>query len=210
MDQPLHRVSAGFTRRRRQVRTLVRTGGVRGLAASALASASRKLDRPSLTFGVRDQDVLAADLDHPPARGQRRRDAVSSMTINWVMTAPSEHSGGHTTTFRLIRHLQRQGHTCRVYLYDMFGGEFTHYEALVRRVFANETTEVESAFDGMKDADAVFATSWETAYPVFNDPAAGKRFYLVQDFEPSFYPASSSAVLAENTYRMGFHGVTAG
>ena len=41
-------------------------------------------------------------------------------------------------------------------------------------------------------------------------PRAGTRFYLVQDFEPSFYPAGSESLLAEATYRFGFHGVTAG
>src|SRR4029078_8610020 len=40
--------------------------------------------------------------------------------------------------------------------------------------------------------------------------AKGARFYLVQDFEPSFYPAGSEAMMAEATYRFGFHGVTAG
>jgi hypothetical protein len=32
----------------------------------------------------------------------------------------------------------------------------------------------------------------------------------VQDFEPSFFPAGSEALLAEATYRFGFHGITAG
>ena len=41
-------------------------------------------------------------------------------------------------------------------------------------------------------------------------PARGARFYLVQDFEPSFYAAGSEALMAEATYRFGFHGVTAG
>ena len=40
---------------------------------------------------------------------------------------------------------------------------------------------------------------------MYNAPSAGKRFYLVQDFEPSFYAAGGAATLAENTYRMGFH-----
>ena len=42
------------------------------------------------------------------------------------------------------------------------------------------------------------------------DPCAGKRFYLVQDFEPWFHPPGSLAALAEATYRMGFHTITAG
>jgi hypothetical protein len=62
----------------------------------------------------------------------------------------------------------------------------------------------------MKDAHAVFATSWPTAYPVFNSRCAGKRFYFVQDFEPYFYPVGSWSFLAENTYRMEFHAITAG
>jgi glycosyltransferase involved in cell wall biosynthesis len=45
---------------------------------------------------------------------------------------------------------------------------------------------------------------------VLASPAKGKRCYFVQDFEPSFYPAGSESLLAEATYRFGFHGVTAG
>ena len=54
------------------------------------------------------------------------------------------------------------------------------------------------------------ATSWPTAYAVFNATCAGKRFYFVQDFEPYFDPVGTHSVLAENTYRMSFHGITAG
>jgi glycosyltransferase involved in cell wall biosynthesis len=62
----------------------------------------------------------------------------------------------------------------------------------------------------MDDADGVFATSWPTAYPAMASTCTGKRFYFIQDYEPYFYPVGSNSVLAENTYRMGFHGVTAG
>lgn len=34
--------------------------------------------------------------------------------------------------------------------------------------------------------------------------------YFLQDFEPLFHPAGAYAALAENTYRMGFHGIAAG
>src|SRR5690606_520777 len=49
-----------------------------------------------------------------------------------------------------------------------------------------------------------------TAYPALASPAAGGRFYFVQDLEPAFYPAGSLALLAAATYRFGFHGLTAG
>jgi hypothetical protein len=62
----------------------------------------------------------------------------------------------------------------------------------------------------MLNAHAVVATSWPTAYSVFNSHCTGERFYFVQDFEPYFYPAGTLNLLAENTYRMGFHAITAG
>jgi glycosyltransferase involved in cell wall biosynthesis len=64
--------------------------------------------------------------------------------------------------------------------------------------------------NGMSDAHAVIATSWQTAYPVYNDHCLGKRFYLVQDLEIWFYPTGGLSTLAENTYRMGYHAITAG
>jgi glycosyltransferase involved in cell wall biosynthesis len=188
----------------------VQTAGLRGLLAWALSGLARKIDRPSTALGVRDEDVLGADLSSPPERARHIVAAERSFIVNWVMSPPAETSGGHTTAFRLIRHLQARGHTCRVYFYDVAGGEFSYYESIVHRVYADPSTEVGNVFHGMKDADAVFATAWETAYPVYNATSAGKRFYLVQDFEPAFYPAGGTATLAENTYRMGFHGVTAG
>jgi O-antigen biosynthesis protein len=57
---------------------------------------------------------------------------------------------------------------------------------------------------------AIFATGWETAYPAYLDTSRARRFYFVQDFEPSFYALGSESLLAENTYRFGFHGITAG
>jgi glycosyltransferase involved in cell wall biosynthesis len=61
-----------------------------------------------------------------------------------------------------------------------------------------------------RETQAVFATGWETAYPSFLAQTYAKRFYFVQDYEPYFYPVGSDSLLAENTYKFGFHGITAG
>ena len=37
-----------------------------------------------------------------------------------------------------------------------------------------------------------------------------RSFYFVQDFEPHFYAHGSEYEFAENTYKMGFRGITAG
>lgn len=59
-------------------------------------------------------------------------------------------------------------------------------------------------------AHGTVATAWTTAYYVrrFNNTIS--KFYFVQDFEPYFYAHGSEYEFAENTYKMGFRGITAG
>ncbi|WP_018099685.1 hypothetical protein [Sinorhizobium meliloti] len=106
-------------------------------------------------------------------------------------------------------YLQARGYTNRLYFYDPFRGDHKYYEALFRKHYGINC-EVGNVRAGMVDAHAVVATNWPSAYAVYNARTAGKRFYFVQDYEPYFYPASTNSVLAENTYRMGLHGITAG
>lgn len=189
---------------------IVREHGVRQLGARALNAAARRLGAEVEALPVRVDDVRDADL------GVRRPVVVppipadGKLTINWVTTPPAHGSGGHTTMFRLVQHLESLGHTCRLYLYDTFGNRAEELEASVRSAFPGFRGPILDVTDGMADAHAVFATAWMTAYPVYNDPCAGKRFYLVQDYEPWFFPVGGLSTLAENTYRMGFHGFTAG
>ena len=59
----------------------------------------------------------------------------------------------------------------------------------------------------MPPADVSIATQWHTAYMAANFTNTRRRFYLIQDFEPLFYPAGSNYALAEETYRLGLYGV---
>ena len=83
---------------------------------------------------------------------------------------------------------------------------------MLRHHFSRLSREVDDGddFSTVGECDALFATSWTTAYPVRNAKIEGGKFYFVQDFEPSFYPVGSESVLAENTYRFGLYGITAG
>lgn len=55
--------------------------------------------------------------------------------------------------------------------------------------------------------DASICTLWKTAYYAVHHLSAVRRFYLIQDFEPSFYRAGSISALVESTYRMGLYGI---
>ncbi|HEU5222601.1 MAG TPA: glycosyltransferase family 1 protein [Candidatus Lumbricidophila sp.] len=137
--------------------------------------------------------------------------------IAWIMSPPGRESGGHQNLFRFIDFAERAGHECRIYLYsaDGHGNDVVAVRTMLESSDAYPTLKASiepwRREDGVaSDTDALFATGWETAYPAFRDESRAKRFYFVQDYEPYFYPLGSEAVLAENTYRFGFHGITAG
>ena len=135
----------------------------------------------------------------------------------WIMHPPGESSGGAQNIFRFIQYLERAGHRgddLPVPLVRPRGGRPVPRGRSSRR--APRTPTIDARFllytgaVAPGDATRIFATGWETAYPAYRDPSPARRFYFVQDFEPAFYPVGSEHVFAENTYRFGFHGITAG
>lgn len=204
------RIRGQVGRRYRQLRKLWLEGGNTAVLNRVGYALAERLAPEAQLLPVRLEDVLAADLTTPKIRPLWPLQCGQPMTINWVTTPPAPGSGGHTTMFRIVRHLQNRGHRCRMFTYDVFGNDTAYCRSLVRTLFPWFAGPVEDVRDGMPPAHAVVATSWPTAYPAYNDSCAGKRFYLVQDFEPWFYPVGSHGAFAENTYRMGFYGITAG
>jgi O-antigen biosynthesis protein len=197
-------------RRYRQLRRLWEEQGSRRVLERVRGAIADRLAPLAQPLPVRPADVLASDLTVPRGWSSLPLSVGQPIVVNWVMVPPSAGSGGHTTIFRLIEHLERLGNRCRVYLYDVHGGDSIYYRSLVRDLFPWFAGEVDDVANGMADAHAVVATAWQTAYPAYNDRCRGKRFYLVQDFEPWFYPVGGRSGLAENTYRMNFHAITAG
>jgi O-antigen biosynthesis protein len=204
----------GPIERVRQTRRLLRAEGYAGVAARLAARVANRVSPPgSGRLPVTSADLLRAG--EIAASGWMLPPALPAepgepLTVAWVATPPSLGSGGHTTMFRLVSALEQAGHTCILYFRDAHGWSLDQHERTLRSWWPWVNAEVRDAADGIEDAHAIFATAWETAYTVLASPARGTRFYLVQDFEPSFYPAGSEALLAEATYRFGFHGVTAG
>jgi O-antigen biosynthesis protein len=204
---PLHRL--------RQAQRLLRSEGAAGIAARLGDRVAARLSPPGQVRLPVSEDELrrageiaAQGWALPPALPAA---AGQPLTIAWVCVPPGgEGSGGHTTMFRLVSAMERAGHRCIVYLVDRHGWPLDHHRETIRRWWPSLVVEVRDAAEGIADAHAIFATGWPTAYTVLASRAAGARFYLVQDFEPWFYPAGSEALLAEATYRFGFHGVTAG
>lgn len=207
-------MSPGVAERLRQSGRLLRSEGAGGVAARLLTRAADRVRPPGHgTFPVAREDLdraaaIAAAGEKPPAPLPWREGEL--LEIAWVSKPPGQGSGGHTTMFRMVAALEAAGHRCTVYLYDRHGWEVEQHRRTIGSWWPWVGAEIRDCADGIADAHAILATSWDTAYPVLASPARGARCYFVQDFEPSFYPAGSLALLAEETYRWGFQGVTAG
>lgn len=160
------------------------------------------------------EEILAADPSQPAnIHWKGVPTSKKTLTFNWLMPPPGKGSGGHMTIYRFIQYLEKAGHKCRIYLHNP--GQHATVES-VRAVMGDGFPNVNAPMswlrqgEDMESADGMFATSWETAYTVYSSKVNAKKFYFVQDFEPYFYPTGSFSILAENTYKLGLRGITAG
>ena len=137
----------------------------------------------------------------------------NQITLNWVIPEMGEGSGGHLNIFRFVSYLERHGVHNRMYLFRH--SRFQSDESLrefVHKYFSILDENVELYYDTkmMKFADGTVATSWDTAYCVRNFNNTISKFYFIQDFEPHFFAHGSEYEFAEQTYKFGFRGITAG
>ncbi len=142
----------------------------------------------------------------PPAK-----DKLNKTTINWIIPPASRGSGGHLNIFRFIYHLEKLGFRCSVTIF----GEPQPISAEQAKIDVQQWFFPLQAdfYIGIEQSPTTYiavATSWQTAYAVRNLQSTCHRCYFVQDFEPWFYAAGSEYAFAEQTYRFGFTGITAG
>ncbi len=125
-------------------------------------------------------------------------------------------SGGHLNIFRMISNLEK---------FDIYsdlvicGDSQWINEKIAKETISNNFFPLKcniffvNTFQDIQKLDKykiAFATSWQSAYYVNAFGNCMRKAYFVQDFEPYFYPLGSNYAFAENTYKFGFDGVTAG
>ena len=209
MNSVIERAQEKLGRRCRELRELGTFEGLRAMTHRVRSAAAQRLSANTAIMPVERADVLTADLSRPFEPLTLKVTPGQPLVVNWVVPPASPGAGGTTTIFRIIRYLENHGYQNRIYLYDVEKRDQRYNEWLIRDAYDFEGF-VATLDRPMLDAHAVVATYWATAYPVFNSRCAGKRFYFVQDYEPYFFPVGALSFLAENTYRMGFHAITAG
>ncbi len=127
----------------------------------------------------------------------------SKLSIHWVVPDFAEGGGGHMTIFRMLSYLEKQGHKQTVWINNP-NVHATEQEASdsILKYFQQFTGKVKFLDKRFKKAkgDIIVATDCWTVWPVLSAENFKRRFYFVQDFEPSFHPMGANYLAAEQTY----------
>ena len=132
-------------------------------------------------------------------------------TLLWIIPDFNVGSGGHLNIFRTIYHLESKGYESTI----MVIGQRNHASAeearreIVEHFFPLQAKVVMEGAE-IEATEFIVATGWQTAYYVNRIASKTRKLYFAQDYEPYFYPMGSEYVFSENTYRLGFYGITAG
>ena len=147
----------------------------------------------------------------PPVEPSLSSGEAADNTMNWVIPPFGKGSGGHLNIFRFVSNLEKMGFECRIIIVGApqpTSAEQARKE--ITNLFFPLAARVFIGIEGVPAAHYTIATEWRTAYWVRSFSATRHRCYFVQDFEPWFFPMGSEYVFAEETYRFGFVGITAG
>ena len=134
-------------------------------------------------------------------------------TVLWFLPIFSVPYGGVHTIFRIARRWRKSKQVKNIFVFCTHRGSLD--ETIVQAVgslYPECSRDEIKVWDGRRQldvppADISIATFWETAFFSIRHRDVKRYFYLIQDHEPSFYPASTSSALAASTYDLGFYAM---
>ena len=159
--------------------------------------------------------ALPADTEANEALHARNAAPFEVRTVNWfIPDIDSPFYGGINSALRIADHLAREHGVENRFIVWGSPPDFFVRSAIAAAFPALADCQI-AFYDGytgaslqdLPAADVAIATLWVTAYAVAHAPNVKRKFYLVQDFEPMFYPASSLYALTEESYKLGLYGL---
>ncbi len=163
-------------------------------------------------------------LDHTPEQSRasreeepRRLEALRARgrveRVTWFVPAFGHPFAGIHTIFRFAEVMQRRhGVQSDFVVVDKPEAQPGEFAARVAHILGRPDAPFRvlrrpEEVAELPECDLAIATWWTSAYRVLHHPRASARAYFVQDYEPLFMPAGTLSALAEQTYRLGFHGI---
>lgn len=158
-------------------------------------------------------DCDRSSLNQPQQHPERVNPVVAQRCCNWYLPYfDNAFYGGIMTILRLAAHLHLVEGVRQRFL--ICGScDPVHVSRMIANAFpclsSAEVRALDSAdaLAAIPAADYSVATLWTTAYVLLKVQNTGYKFYMIQDYEPLFYPAGSTYAQAEFTYRFGFYGI---
>ncbi|WP_163266349.1 glycosyltransferase family 4 protein [Chelativorans alearense] len=132
--------------------------------------------------------------------------------MTWIIPDFHASSGGHINILRMMRLLKERGFPNQhvVVMEPHRWSSIEEAQASLNHSFGDYGITVSLGIRSIEPCHYLVATGWQTAYWVAKYRDAIHRLYFVQDFEPAFYAHGSEYNFAENTYKLGMTGITAG
>ncbi len=169
----------------------------------------------NIDYKTIEQKIVICEKDHIDYINFNKELSVSSpnskKTFIWFVPNWSNvWGGGHYTLFRFANHFSKHDVENIIFIYNHTKKTNIEAEDELKVALKDSNLKVITNIDDLKECDAAFATTWQSAYSVKNFPYARKKFYFMQDYESQFYAYGTQSMQANNSYTFGFTGITGG
>lgn len=164
-------------------------------------------------------DVSEADVQRVAERHRSAAGHRDVRSVTWFLPEfDSPFYGGINSALRIADNL-RSAHDVENRFVFVAGANEAWFRSALRASFPGLADAPMAFTDGFTHnstmpvadiighSDAAVATIWHTAYTVATYEGADRSFYLIQDFEPGFYPNGTLFALAEESYKLGLYGL---
>jgi GT2 family glycosyltransferase len=181
--------------------------------------ASNRLDTRTNDYAAESRALVGAFDAHPDLVESSKAKMPGARTnslqrITWILPQfVHPFYGGVHTIFRFADYFRRSHGVDSEFVYlggvpeqlmkDRLATAFPCLATSSRAV----TLRSYGDWDRVTASDATISTLWTTAYSALHFQSTRGKFYFVQDYESSFYPAGSTYGLVEATYRFGYYGI---
>jgi len=165
---------------------------------------AKKAFLPSAKLPIAQDLRALSDFETKPLSPDALSYDPAALNIHWVIPDFAAGGGGHMTIFRMARFLEYSGHKQTFWINNpsMHENEANAADTILKHFqqFTGTVKFLDKRFESAK-GDVVIATDCWTVWPTLSATNFKRRFYFVQDFEPSFHPMGSHYLAAEQTYK---------